>query len=120
MIGSNESNQTTREKVDEDKGSSSTISSILIKLINQTTDELSSEFKDTLQRDQSDNQPLGEGIALPSKSIDSREFAGHRLNQDENKEEISSFAEESDNYHQNQLKTMRATLILAQSLARVK
>jgi hypothetical protein len=101
MFGSNESNQTTREEVDENESISSTISSILIKLIktNQATEEFSPESNDTLQRDQSDNQPLGEGIALPSKSIDSREFAGHRQNQDENKEEVSSFAEGSDNYH---------------------
>ena len=26
-------------------------------------------------------------------------YSGHRLNQDENKEEVSSFAEESDDYH---------------------
>jgi hypothetical protein len=99
MTGSDEFSQTTKEKVDEKENISSTISSTLIKSINQATDEFSPESKDTLQRDQSDNQPLGEGIALPSKSIDSREFPGHRLNQDENKEEISSFAEKSDDYH---------------------
>jgi hypothetical protein len=99
MIGSDEFSQTAKEEVDENESISSTISSTLIKLINQATDEFSPEFKDTLQRDQSDNQPLGEGIALPSKSIDSREFPGHRLNQDENKEEKSSFAEEGDEYH---------------------
>ena len=99
MTGSDKFSQTTKDKVDENGSISSTISSTLIKSINQATDEFSPESKDTLQSDQSDNQPLGEGIALPSKSIDSREFAGHRLNQDENKEEISSFAEKSDNYH---------------------
>jgi hypothetical protein len=99
MTGSDKFSQTTKDKVDENGSISSTISSTLIKSINQATDEFSPESKDTLQRDQSDNQPLGEGIALPSKSIDSREFPGHRLNQDENKEEISSFAEKSDDYH---------------------
>jgi len=89
------------EEVDENVRISSNFGSMLIELskTNQATDEFSPESKDTLQRDQSDNQPLGEGIALPSKSIDSREFPGHRLNQDENKEEISSFAEKSDDYH---------------------
>jgi len=99
MTGSDKLSQTTKDKVDENRSISSTISSTLIKSINQATDEFSPESKDTLQRDQSDNQPLGEGIALPSKSIDSREFPGHRLNQDENKEEKSSFAEKSDDYH---------------------
>jgi len=89
------------EKVDENVRISSNFGSTLIELskTDQATDEFSPEPKDTLQRDQSDNQPLGEGIALPSKSIDSREYSGHRLNQDENKEETSSFAEKSDDYH---------------------
>jgi hypothetical protein len=88
------------EKVDKNGSISSTDSSTLIKSIEiyHATEKLSPEFNDTLQRDQSDNQPLGEGIALPSKSIDSREFAGHCQNQNESKKEISLSAE-CDNYH---------------------
>ena len=63
MTGSDEFSQTTKGEVDENGSISSTISSTLIKLNNQATDEFSPELKDTLQSDQSDNQPLGEGIA---------------------------------------------------------